>query len=245
MFIWAKMAFPHTLLCRVFWNCWWPSEAGFWASLCPSPLKILPLELNRKVFSLSQFRCRGTKFFSFDAFSRSLHSGYSRTFRHALPHNPSLCPPAPHAGARARRLVPFQGYFSTWHLPVAEESNKIPLFCVFSVNKLPNSRQKHFAAEAEDILYPFYQYTTPVIMCAHRKERFPCREWLRPGQSRDLRREEKSEEWLQKVSSLLPEWQLLTVRLQGGIVIFWLWSPPFRNLWSGIWRDCTCWKSWL
>lgn len=145
MLISAEVVLPHTLIWRLFLNCWWPSETGSSEKAAGlafglahmDAFKILPLELSRKVVTpyFLQFQRGGTKFYFSGAFSRSLHSRYSRAFGHPLllPQTPRLCPPGPHAGAQARHLLPFRGYFSTWHLPIAGESNKFALVCVFTV----------------------------------------------------------------------------------------------------------------
>lgn len=212
--------------------------------------KLLLLELSRKVVNpyFSLFQWVGTKFFPFGAFSRSLHGGYSIAFGHPrlLPRAPKLCPPDPHAGAWAKRSLPFKGCFSTWHLPVAGESNKLLLVCVFTVIPGILIPGRSISLGSQRTHYTPFISTQPQSYVCPQEETFPMQ---RMTQTRSKQRcKESGEKWT--VTAVYKRWHLSYQSdscslwsYKEVLWFFWLWSPPFRNHWSGIWKDCTWRKS--
>lgn len=159
-------------------------------------LKLLPLELSRKLSPcFSQIKCGGTTFFLFGPFLRSLHGGCpARWVRHSLqilfaPTSPSqaVLDCSPH-------LLLFKGYFSTQHLPIARESSKIPLFCVFTVIPSILIPGRSTSLQSQGTHYTPFISTQPQSYVRSQEETFPMQRMTHTRSKQTERRVEKSEQ---------------------------------------------------
>ena len=138
--------------------------------------------------------------------SQGLHSGYSRAFGHPLlwPHTPRLCPPGPRAGARARCSLPFKGYFSTWHLPIAGKSNKFPLSSVFTVLPSILIPGRSILLQSQRADHTPFISTQPQSYVCPQEEMFPMQGMT---QTRSKQRyKESGEKWT--VTAVYKRWRL-------------------------------------
>lgn len=170
------------------------------------PLKLLPLVLSRKLSPyFSQIKCGGTTFFLFGPFLKSLHGGCpARWVRHSLqilfaPASPSqsVLDCSPH-------LLLFKYYFSTQHLPIARESSKIPLFCVFTVIPSILIPGRSTSLQSQGTHYTPFISTQPQSYVRSQEETFPMQ---RMTQTRSKQRQKESgEKWT--VTAVYKRWHL-------------------------------------
>lgn len=132
----------------------------------------------------------------------ALPDGYSIAFRFPLLllHPPRLCQTAPHR----RCLLLFKGYFSTQHLPIAGESSKIPLFCVFTVIPSILIPGRSTSLQSQGTHYTPFISTQPQSYVCSQEETLPMQ---RMTQTRSKQRQKESgEKWT--VTAVYKRWHL-------------------------------------
>lgn len=170
-------------------------------------LKFLPLELSRKPVPIFHNSNVEEPSCSPSVPSRGLCTGgYSIAFGHPLllSRTPGLCLPGPHTGARARRLLPFKGHFSTWHLPIAGESNKFPLVCVFTVIPSILIPGRSISLGSQRRLYTPFISTQPQSYVCPQEETFPMQRMTQTGSKQTYK--DRWEKWT--VNAVYKRWHL-------------------------------------